>query len=127
VNFSQTSFLTVDDLIEIADAVLPAVQIRDLGAMEAAAARPQTTLRGELAFPTLPSQAAALMHALARNHPLVDGNKRLAWSATKVFLLINGEQITYNVDDAEKVVVGVASGTYSLEQLTDWLVQATAK
>lgn len=67
------------------------------------------------------------MHALARNHPLVDGNKRLAWSATKVFLLINGEQITYNVDDAEKVVVGVASGTYSLEQLTDWLVQATAK
>ena len=121
-------YLDLEDVLSLARTLLgDPPPIRDIGLLGSAVARPQTSVFGEDAYPDVYSKAAALLQSIVNNHPLVDGNKRLAWSATKVFLLINGEQITYDVDDAEKVVVGVASGTYSLEQLTDWLVRATAK
>ncbi len=85
----MTDFLSLEDLLEIARGVLPEVQIRDIGLLESACGRPQTTVFGELAYPGLHDQAAALIHSLARNHPLVDGNKRLAWSGMKVFLHLN--------------------------------------
>ena len=70
-----TDFLTLDDLLEVANGVLPEVGIRDMGLLESACARPQTTVFGDLAYPGLCEQAAALFHSLARNHALVDGNK----------------------------------------------------
>ncbi len=61
--------------------------------------------------------AAALMHSLARNHPLVDGDKRLAWAATRVFCLLNGSDLRLPVDDAERLVVGVAAGEIDVPDL----------
>jgi death-on-curing protein len=114
-------FLTLEDLLEIAQGVLQEVLIRDIGLVESACARPQTTVFGELAYPELLDQAAALIHSLARNHPLVDGNKRLAWSAMKVFLLLNDVTLTYSVDDAEEFVLQVARGELEVSDISSWL------
>lgn len=103
-------FLTVEDLLEIARGVLDAVEVRDIGLLASAAGRPQTTVFGDDAYPTLADQAAALMHSIARNHALVDGNKRLAWSATRIFCLLNGRDIVFDVDEAEALVLAVARG-----------------
>jgi death-on-curing protein len=103
-------FLTVEDLLEIAHGVLEVVEIRDMGLLASAAGRPQTTIFGEGAYPSLADKTAALMHSIARNHALVDGNKRVAWSATRVFCLLNGRDIVFDVDDAEALVLAVATG-----------------
>lgn len=102
--------LSVEDLLEIARGVLDVVEVRDIGLLASAAGRPQTTVFGEDAYPTLADKAAALMHSIARNHALVDGNKRLAWAATRVFCLLNGRDIGFDIDDAEALVLAVARG-----------------
>lgn len=116
-----TDFLKIEDLLDIAQGVLPEVQVRDIGLLESACARPQTTVFGDLAYPELFDQAAALMHSLARNHPLVDGNKRLAWSGMKVFLLMNATPLRYTVDDAEEFVLQIARGELEVPDISRWL------
>jgi death-on-curing protein len=103
-------YLDLDDLLHIADRVLPTVQVRDAGLLESALARPRATAFGADAYPELPVKAAALLHSLARNHALVDGNKRLALAAVVAFLGINGERLTLTNDEAYDLVVAVASG-----------------
>lgn len=117
----RTDFLTIEDLLEIAQAILPSVEVRDIGLLESAAARPQASAFGEPAYPTFEEQAGALMHSLARNHPLVDGNKRLAWTALRVFHLINGRDLVYGVDDAESLVLDVAKGDRDVAAIAQWL------
>ena len=106
----RIDYLSVADLLEIAVGVIGDVVVRDRGLLASAAARPQATVFGEDAYPALAEKAAALMHSLARNHPLSDGNNRLAWAATRVFCLLNGRDLEYAVDDAEALVQAVARG-----------------
>ena len=117
----EPDFLTLDDILEIAAGVLPSVDIRDIGLLESAVARPQTSVFGELAYPNIATQAGALLHSLARNHPLIDGNKRLAWSAMRVFLIMNGLEVEYDVDDAEQMVLDVAQGLLDVDGISAWL------
>ncbi|MGD3149560.1 type II toxin-antitoxin system death-on-curing family toxin [Tsukamurella tyrosinosolvens] len=85
----MTVHLDLELLLTIIDqAGLPGV--RDHGLLESAALRPQTSVFGDDAYPTLDEQAAALMESIVRHHPLVDGNKRLGWLATVVFYGLNG-------------------------------------
>lgn len=114
---AAVDFLTTEDLLEIADGVLDTVELRDVGLLASAAARPQTTVFGEDAYPSFAEKAAALMHSLARNHPLVDGNKRLAWAGTRVFCLLNDRDLRMSVDDAERLVLGVATGALDVPEL----------
>lgn len=114
-------YLTLDDLIEIGNALISGFKIRDIGLLESAALRPQTTVYGEDAYPEFIDKAAALMHSLARNHCLVDGNKRLAWAATRTFCLINNYDLKLTVDDAERIVVDTAKGKLDAEQLVEQL------
>jgi len=111
--------LTTEDLLEIAAGVVKDVQVRDVGLLASAAARPRTTVFGHEAYPTLADQAAALMHSLARNHPLLDGNKRLAWSATRIFCLLNDSDLVMDVDEAEQMVLAVAAGALDAAALAD--------
>ena len=108
---SPTDYLNLEDLLEIAAGVIESPVVRDLGLLALAAARPQMSVFGQDAYPTFAEKAAALMHSVARNHALVDGNKRLAWSATRVFCLLNGRDLAYDVDEAERLVLDVAAGT----------------
>lgn len=114
-------YLSLDDLLEIAAGVLDEVQIRDLGLLLSAAARPAMTAFGEDAYPRFVDKAAALMHSIARNHPLVDGNKRLAWSATRAFCLLSGYDIRYLTDAAEAFVLAVAAGELDMPEMAAWL------
>ena len=114
-------YLDVDDLLNIAAITVGEVRVRDVGLLASAAARPRTTVLGEAAYPSLVEKAAALMHSLARNHALVDGNKRLAWSATRAFCVLNGRDLRYDVDEAEALVVGVASGTIDVPEIAAWI------
>lgn len=119
---SEPDYLSVDDLLEIAAGVLGEVLVRDIGLLASAAARPATTVFGEDAYPAFADKAAALLHSLARNHPLVDGNKRLAWSAARAFCLLNGHDLRYSIDDAEQLVLGVAAGDIDVPDVAAWIV-----
>lgn len=118
----EIDFLSVEDLLEIASGVIGEVKVRDVGLLAAAAARPLVTVFGEDAYPTFEDKAAALLHTLVRNHALVDGNKRLAWSATRIFYLLNGRDLRYTVDEAEDLMVNAASGELDVPQIASWLV-----
>ena len=89
----MTEYLDLEDLLGIARAVAGEdVIVRDYGLLESALARPAATVFGQNAYADLHLKAAALLHSLARNHALVDGNKRLAWTACLTFLAINGRE-----------------------------------
>ena len=118
-------FLSLEDLLDIVTA-LRIGPVRDLGLLNAAALRPQTTLMGQDAYPSTAAKAAALLESLAKNHALIDGNKRLGWAACSVFLSLNALEISKTVsnDDVYDLVVAVASSRVTLEQvcttLSDW-------
>ncbi len=104
-------FLDLDDAIHIARRVLGhEPDVRDAGLLQAALARPQATAFGEDAYPTLHRKAAAMMHSLARDHALVDGNKRLALAGAIGFLGLNGQRLTLSDDEAYDLTVAVATG-----------------
>ena len=106
-----TEYLDLADLLLIGtDAIGGELVVRDFGLLESALARPQTSVFGTDAYPDVPTKAAALLHSLARNHALVDGNKRLAWLATYVFLDINGHRVTATNDEVVEFVLAVAAG-----------------
>ena len=103
-------FLDVEDLLHIAERILPSVQIRDLGLLEAAVARPHASAFGDDAYPSVHQKAAAVLHSLVRNHALVDGNKRLGLAALIAFYGMNGLRLTFSNDEAYEVVMRVAAG-----------------
>lgn len=104
-------YLTLPELIHVAErAIGQQPQVRDHGLLLSALTRPQATAFGEQAYASLEEKAAALLHSLARNHALVDGNKRLALAATIAFLGVNGRRLTLSNDQAYDLVMSVASG-----------------
>jgi death-on-curing protein len=104
-------FLNLDELLYVAVRTLGAEpEVRDLGLLESALARPQVSAFGEDAYPTIHEKAAALLHSVARNHALVDGNKRLALAAAIAFYGINGMRLTLTNESAYDLVIDVASG-----------------
>ena len=113
----QVEYLAVDDLLEIAAGVLGRFEVRDYGLLASAAGRPRATVFGVDAYPRFVDKVAALLHSLARNHALVDGNKRLAWSAARVFCLLNDVEFDFGVDDAETMMLAVASGALDVPDL----------
>jgi death on curing protein len=117
VTTDSLDYLSVDDLLEIAAGVIGEFAVRDHGLLASAAARPRTSAFGADAYPTLAGKAAALMHSIARNHALVDGNKRLAWAATRSFCLLNGHDLAFTVDDAEQLVQSVARGELEASEI----------
>jgi len=112
-------YLDLDDLINLASRLLgPKLTVRDIGLLGSAAARPQTTLFGEDAYPDVWTKAAALLHSIVKNHALVDGNKRLGWLACAVFLEINGVKVTtLPNDDVFRFVMDVTTGNHEIDEL----------
>jgi death-on-curing protein len=104
-------FLDLEDLLHVAERTLGmAPVVRDHGLLESALARPQATAFGEDAYAGIHAKAAALMHSLARNHALVDGNKRLSLAAILAFYGMNGLRLTLTNDEAYRLVIRVATG-----------------
>jgi death-on-curing protein len=104
------NYLELDDLLHVAARTLPEVQLRDAGLLQSALARPRSTVFGEDAYGTLHLKAASFLHSLARNHALVDGNKRLALAGLLAFLGLNGWRLTLDEGSAYALVMAVAAG-----------------
>jgi death on curing protein len=108
-------YLSLEDLLTIIERYrLQAV--RDLGLLDSAAHRPQTSLFGDDAYPSIDEKAAVLLESIVRNHPLIDGNKRLGWIATVMFLELNGLFVDAPLDDAYDLVIAVATGEMSYQE-----------
>jgi death-on-curing protein len=104
-------YLTLPELVYIAErATGGEIVIRDIGLLESATARPRATAFGSDAYPELNAKAAALLHSLARNHALLDGNKRLALGALIAFYGVNGRRLTLTNDAAYDLIMRVAAG-----------------
>ena len=112
----MTVFLDVEDLLGLIED-LKVGPLKDVGLLESAARRPATSLWGQDAYPSLELKAAALIDSLVNNHALVDGNKRLGWLATLVFLDINGVCIEAPDDDAYDLVIAVANSEIGLPEI----------
>jgi death on curing protein len=104
-------YLSYAELMYVAERAMGETPVvRDAGLLEAAAARPRTTVFGEDAYQTLEEKAAALAHSIARNHALVDGNKRLTLGALIAFLGVNGRRLTLTNDEAYDLIIAIATG-----------------
>ena len=118
--------LTVEDLLSIAEEILGAPAVMDVGLLDAAAHRPRARVFGQDAYATMHEKAAALLDAVVRHHALVDGNKRLGWAATVVFYDLNGLDLRPPpVDEAVELVVAVAAGHIELVKLAERLASWT--
>lgn len=110
-------YLTLPELLHTAERTLGTVEVRDMGLLESALARPRTTAFGEEAYTTLEEKAAALTHSIVKNHALIDGNKRLALSALIGFLGVNGKRLTFDNDAAHDFIIQIAVG--ELDEVAD--------
>lgn len=116
----MTLYLTLDDVIAVAEAIFAPAEpgIRDVGLLQSAIGRPQASAFGADAYPTLLLKAAALLESLARNHALVDGNKRVAWTAAVLFLNLNDTDVAAPYAAAgDEFVRAIAIGTLSLAEI----------
>jgi death-on-curing protein len=118
-------YLSLEDLLDLVNA-LGAGPVRDIGLLDSAGHRPQASFLGQEAYPGLAGKAAALMHSLAGNHALVDGNKRLALLATVVFLRINGYVLDLTDDEAFALTMSVAAGRLDADGIEQQLRLAIA-
>ncbi len=113
----KIQYLYLDEVIEIGESLIPDFRIRDIGLLESAVSRPEMTVYVQEAYKTLAEKIAALMHSLASNHALVDGNKRITWSCGRVFAILNDCDFEVEVDEAERVIVALASGELDAKSL----------
>jgi death-on-curing protein len=120
-------YLTLAEVVALHKALVEssggASGIRDFGALESALAQPKATFGGTDLHPALAAKAASLCFSVALNHPFVDGNKRVAHAAMEVFLLLNGAEVTAGVEEQERLMLDVAAGRQTREQLTIWIEQ----
>lgn len=115
----DVEFLDLDDVLDLIRRLLgDPPPIRDIGLLGSAVARPQTAVFGQDAYPDIWSKAAALLQSILNNHALIDGNKRLGWLATAVFLEINGVSVIHvSNDDIYQFVIDVAANNPSFEHI----------
>lgn len=118
----ELEYLTLEDLVDMIRR-LGIGPVRDIGLLDAAVSRPQSSSFGTDAYSTIELKAAALLHSIVRNHALVDGNKRLGWLATVVFCDINGYLVKLEDDDAFRLVVEVAEGRLDVDEIAERLLQ----
>jgi len=118
-------YLTLAEVLELHRLVLAqtggGAGLRDLGALEAAVAQPRQSFGGQELYPTLGAKVAALGFGLIANHPFVDGNKRVGHAAMDTMLLLNGAELRASVEEAEAMMLGVAAGKATREQLLVWV------
>ena len=100
-------YLTLDDVLALT--ARAGFTIADYGLVESALARPQASVFGEDAYPTIHQKAAALLQSMATNQALADGNKRTAWAATRLFYGLNDYRITATEDERFELIIAVAT------------------
>ena len=101
--------------------------LRDPGLLDSALAHPKMTVGGKFVHKTLFDKAAAYGFHVCKNHPFVDGNKRVAFVLTDIFLQKNGWEITANEEEAYSMMMSLAAGKLSKAHLCQWLKEHSSK
>lgn len=114
----MTDLLTLEDALTILDEM--GLMVADPGLLASAVARPAATVFGTDAYPDLPEKVAALLESVVSNHALVDGNKRAGWALAIVTIWLNDNELIYDEDEAFVMVMRVAAGSSTLDEITDW-------
>ncbi len=122
----SVAYLSLEDLLGLADD-LNCFAVRDIGLLDSAAHRPGATAFGEDAYPSIHEKAAVLLESIVRNHPLVDGNKRLGWLATYVFYGLNGYDVIAPDDEAYDLIIALAAGKADFREAAAALESWTAR
>ncbi|MDQ0813165.1 death-on-curing protein [Streptomyces sp. B3I7] len=121
-------YLSAEDVLAIAEHAVDdqRIVVRDAGLLESAVHRPSAAMFGQEAYADLFDKAAALLQSLAVNPPFFDGNKRTAWVSCVVFLAMNDVQLRPDIDAAERLVIGVATGAMDeVKAISDALRELT--
>ena len=120
-------YLSLAEVLELHQAVIDrwggAAGTRDLGALESALAQPRQSFAGQDLYPDITTKAAALCYSLVRNHPFVDGNKRIGHAAMETFLIVNGHEVRAAVEEQERIMLELAAGNLSRDTFTRWVRQ----
>jgi death-on-curing protein len=118
-------YLSLAQVVELHRRILAATGgaagIRDVGMLESALAQPKAAFAGQDLHGTLAEKAAALCFSLTQNHPFVDGNKRVAHAAMETLLVLNGFELDASVDEQERLMLRLASGEMTRDELATWL------
>jgi len=118
-------YLTLAEVLELHRLIVEqsgvGVGLRDLGGLESALAQPQMTFGTEDLYKTIESKGAAICFSLVKNHPFVDGNKRIGHAVLETFLVLNGFELVADVDEAEQIILQLAAGQLARESLLDWI------
>ena len=118
-------YLTLAEVLELHRRIIAqsggANGIRELGAIESALAQPQMTFAGNDLYPSIESKATAICFSLVMNHPFIDGNKRIGHAAMETFLVLNGFELTADVDGSERTILQLAAGQLTREELLTWV------
>jgi death-on-curing protein len=117
----EGNHLTVEDAMDLAQAL--GFLLGDRGLLASAVERPRTSAFGEDIYPTLELRIGALMHGINRNHPLVDGNKRLSWVCSVAYARLNGFDLLGTQDEIYDMVIEVAEGKADVPQIAEWVYQ----
>ena len=110
-------YLSLEDALQ--QISISGFYVKDAGLLDSALARPQTSVFGEDAYPTLELKAAAMTHSVIKNHPMVDGNKRTSWFLLNAFLYINGYLLEMSTEEGLEFTLGVATDQLSLEEAAE--------
>ena len=110
-------YLSLEDALQ--QIAIAGFYVKDAGLLDSALARPQTSVFGEDAYPTLEVKAAAMTHSVIKNHPMVDGNKRTSWFLLNAFLYINGYLLEMSTEEGLEFTLGVATDQLSLEEAAE--------
>ena len=101
--------------------------VLDLRALESPIAQPRATFEGRDLHPALADKAAALCNSIILNHPFLDGNKRVGHAAMEIFLMLNGYEVRASLEESERIILDLASGQVTREELGEWLKQHLAE
>lgn len=119
-------YLTLAEALVVGEAVT-GIDVRTLSRasrvdlLDSALHAPQAGFGDEDFYPSLLEKAAVLVVHIAGNHPLPDGNKRLAWQALTIFLALNGQRLEVAADEAVDLMLAVASGDHDENDVVAWL------
>lgn len=124
-------FLTIGQVLFIHDQMVKRFGgshgIRDIGLIESAVARPQSSFGGKYLYKSIFDKAAALLQSLLKNHPFIDGNKRTALTSAGMFLKKNGYGLVNQHKEEVEFAIRVDNGNLTVEQISKWLKEHSVK